>query len=162
MKQQDITTGFQKVDNAQTDFLVDFLADANQFPSVQECLKEQLSWLEIEQGGHILDIGCGIGDQAFEMAKRVGNSGKVIGTDLSETMIQVSKQRHSASGLQLTFEIADASEQPFPDKTFDRIRIERVLMYIHDLNKAFKEYYRLLRPGGKLLVFDFDWDALTI
>ena len=162
MKQQDITTGFQKVDNSQTDFLINFLADVSQFPSVKECFKEQLSWLEIKEGHRILDVGCGIGDQAYEMAKRTGSSGEVIGTDLSETMIQASRLRHSASGLPLVFKTADITDQPFPNETFDRIRLERVLMYVHNVEEAFKEFFRLLRSGGRLLIFDFDWDALTI
>jgi SAM-dependent methyltransferase len=162
MKSQDITTGFQAVDKGQSDFLVNFLADANQIPSVLDCLGEQLRWLAIQPGNYILDIGCGIGDQASEMAKKVGPSGKVIGTDLSETMIKISKQRHAASGLPLTFQTANATEQPFENESFDIVRTERVLMYVHDLSKAFREFNRLLKSGGKLLVFDFDWDALTI
>jgi ubiquinone/menaquinone biosynthesis C-methylase UbiE len=141
MKSQDITTGFQTVDKAQSDFLVNFLADANQIPSVQDCLKDQLNWLNIQQGNYILDIGCGIGDQAFEMAKKVGASGKVIGTDLSETMIKISKSRHAASGLSLTFQTANATEQPFENELFDIVRTERVLMYVNDLNKALQNLF---------------------
>ncbi len=162
MKQQDITTGFQKVDNVEEDFFVRFIVDANQNPSVQECFKEQLNWLEIQQGQCILDVGCGIGDQALEMAKKVGASGKVFGTDLSETMIKIATARHAAAGLPLNYRVASATEQPFADETFDCIRAERVLMYVHDLPEAFKEFARLLKPEGKLLVFDFDWDALSI
>lgn len=162
MGQQDLSQSFQRIENDQTALLVEFLAEGNQIPSVQECLKEQLNWLDIQPGQHILDIGCGIGYQAFELAKKVGSSGKVEGTDLSEIMIEVSKQRHSTSGLPLTFQQAEATDQPFSDESFDCVRTERVLMFVADSDKAFQEFHRLLKPGGKLLVFDFDWDSLSI
>ena len=97
----------------------------------------------------------------MEIAKMVGTNGRVIGTDLSNTMIEVSKSRHSNSNLPLEFFVADALQQPFEDESFDRIRIERVLMYIKSIDTAFKEFTRLLKPDGKLIIFDFDWDALV-
>lgn len=162
MGQQDFSQSFQRVENVQINALVEFLAEGNMIPSVQECFQEQLKWLDIQQGEHVLDIGCGIGDQAVELAKRVGSSGKVVGTDLSEIMVQVSKQRHATSNLPITFQQAEATNQPFPNESFDSVRTERVLMFVADFDKAFNEFHRLLKPGGKLLVFDFDWDSLCI
>jgi len=162
MKQQDIATGFQQVDHAQSDFLINLLLRVNAAPSVQECLQEQLRWLDIKEGYAILDVGCGMGNQAFEMAKRVGTLGKVVGTDMSESMIEVSKKQYLTFGLPLTFQMARATEQPFPDASFDRIRTERVLLYVQELDRAFKEFYRLLKPGGRLLAFDVDMDGLII
>ncbi|HTD39975.1 MAG TPA: methyltransferase domain-containing protein, partial [Mucilaginibacter sp.] len=86
MKNQDLTVSFQNVDKAQTDFLIKFLEDAHQFPTVQEGFEMQLKLLDIKPGNHVLDVGCGIGDQALTMAKQAGTNGKVIGTDLSHTM----------------------------------------------------------------------------
>jgi SAM-dependent methyltransferase len=161
MEKQDITKGFQNVYKAQTDFLVKFLEDASRFPSVLDCFETQLKWLDIQPGNHILDIGCGIGDQAKEIAKRVGTNGRVTGTDLSNTMIEVSQSRHSNAGLPLEFFVADALQHPFRDESFDRIRTERVLMYVKNTDEAFREFTRLLKPNGKLMVFDLDWDALV-
>ena len=162
MKQQNIATGFQKADLAQIDVLVNFLEIANNFPSVRDGFDEQLKFLDIQAGHTVLDLGSGIGDRAWEMAKMVGSSGKVHGIDLSESMIRISKERYADSGLPLHFKVADVMEQPFEDNSFDRIRTERVLLYVHDLTKAFKEIYRVLKPNGKFLAFDIDWDALTI
>jgi 2-polyprenyl-3-methyl-5-hydroxy-6-metoxy-1,4-benzoquinol methylase len=94
MKLQDITSGFQHVDGSQTAFLVKFLEELNRHPVVQGNFREQLNWLNIKPGDRVLDIGCGIGDQALEMAKQAGVTGEVVGTDISETMIEVAKQRH--------------------------------------------------------------------
>lgn len=107
MKQQDIATGFQQVDHAQSDFLINLLLRVNAAPSVQECLQEQLRWLDIKEGYAILDVGCGMGNQAFEMAKRVGPLGKVVGTDMSESMIEVSKK--TVFNLWITFNFSNGS-----------------------------------------------------
>lgn len=162
MKEQDITTGFQHVDQAQADYLIKLLGRISEAPAVQECLQEQLRWLDIRDGFHILDVGCGIGYQAFEMAKRVGRSGKVIGTDMSEAMVEVSKQNYAEKGVPLTFQTAFADKQPFKDGSFDRVRTERVLLYVPDLDKTFNEFYRLLKPAGKVLAFDVDMEGLLI
>ena len=162
MEKQNIATGFQNVDNSQYQFLIKFLEDVAHLPDVVACFNFQVNWLDIKKGNHVLDIGCGIGDQAQSMARLVGAEGKVIGTDLSHAMIDIAKSRTASSNLPVEFFVADAVEQPFPDQSFDCIRLERVLMYIKDVEAAIKEFKRLLKPGGKLVVFDFDWDAIVI
>jgi SAM-dependent methyltransferase len=161
MQSQNITDGFQNVDASESEFLIQFLADANRIPSAVDGFEWQLKLLDIRPGNHILDIGCGIGDRAMQMAQLVGPAGKVVGTDLSKTMVDASERRHADAGLPLEFHVADACQQPFADESFDRIRIERVLMYLRDMDAAFGEFRRLLKSGGKLLIFDFDWDALV-
>jgi len=162
MEKQNLTTGFQNVDNAQHQFLIKFLEDAGAFPSVLEGFEMQLKWLDIKEGYHVLDVGCGIGLQAQSMAKLVGAEGKVAGTDLSNTMIEIARSRTASSNLPLVFFTADAAAQPFPDQSFDCVRTERMLMYIQDIQKVLKEFKRLLKPGGKIVIFDFDWDATVI
>src|SRR5262245_45132454 len=159
MNDHDITTGFQRVDASDSDFLIKFLEDAHKFPSIYESFQTQLGILELRPGHHVLDVGCGIGDRAADIAKLVSPGGKVAGTDLSSVMIDVSKKRHGNSGLPLEFHVANATEQPFPDASFDRIRTERVLLYVKDTLGAFTEFRRLLKDDGMLLVVDFDFDA---
>jgi ubiquinone/menaquinone biosynthesis C-methylase UbiE len=162
MQKQDIIKGYQSVDSSQTEFLKKFLEDVSQQPDIRESFELQLQWLDIQPGMQVLDIGCGIGVQASEMARRVGAEGKVTGTDLSAAMIDIANSTYATSELPLEFKVADALHQPFADESFDRIRMERVLMYIKDTATAFTEFRRLLKPGGKLLIFDTDWDALVI
>jgi SAM-dependent methyltransferase len=162
MEKQDIAKGYQNVDASQSDFLKKFLEDVSKLPDILECFSHQLKWMDIKPGDQVLDIGCGIGVQAMEMAKCVGSEGKVYGTDLSAAMIDIAKSSSASSDLPLEFMVADALQQPFADSAFDCIRTERVLMYIKDTPRAFREFKRLLKPGGRLVVFDVDWDALVI
>lgn len=162
MEKQSITTGFQKVDNSQQDFLIKFLEDMASNPTVEKSLELQIDLLDIKPGNHLLDVGCGIGIQAQEIAKRVTSTGKVTGTDISTTMIEVAKTKNLDSGLPLEFLLAEASVQPFPDQSFDGIRTERVLLYISDSQKVFREFKRLLKSGGKLVIFEFHWDGALI
>ena len=159
--QQSISAGFQNVDRSETDFLIQFLEDANRLPSVVKAFQTQLRLLDLKPGNHALDIGCGIGDRAAQMAEFVGPNGNIVGTDLSSVMVETSKNRHGRSGLPLEFYVANACDQPFPDTSFDAIRTERVLMYIRDPSEAFREFKRLLKDSGRLLVADMDWDALV-
>ena len=162
MEKQNLTTGFQNVDNSQHQFLIKFLEDVGALPLVVEGFELQLKWLDIKEGDHVLDVGCGIGLQAQSMAKLVGAGGKVVGTDLSNMMIEIARSRTASSNLPLEFFTADAVAQPFPDQSFDCVRAERVLMYVQDTQKVLGEFKRLLKPGGKFVAFDFDWDATVI
>ena len=127
--------------------------------SAKQIIPIILEFLDIKS---VVDIGCGIGFQAQSMAKLVGEGGKVVGTDISSLMIDIAKNRSASSNLPLEFFVANAIQQPFPDQSFDCIRTERVLMYIKDIQAALKEFKRLLKPNGKIITFDFDWDAVVI
>jgi len=162
MPQQDIFVGLQRVTTSEIDFLVRYLIDVSQQPSTQEGFRKQMNMLNVRRGHYILDVGCGLGERTFEMAKKVGPFGKVVGTDINNLMISVASGRYENSDLPLSFEMAEATRQPFQSEFFDIIRIERVLLYVHQVKEAFQEFSRLLKPGGKLLVFDLDLDALSI
>jgi len=162
MEKQNLTTGFQNVDSSQHEFLMKFLEDVGNWPPVMEGFELQVKSLDIKEGDHILDVGCGIGLQAQSMAKRAGPKGWVVGTDLSNLMIELAKSRTAGSNMPLEFYTADALAQPFPDASFDCLRTERVLMYIKDTPAVLGEFKRLLKPGGRVVIFDFDWDAMVI
>ena len=160
MSTQDITKSFQDADSSDVDFLSKFLEDANRLPSVVESFRKQLELLQLEPGYKVLDVGCGIGDRSAEMAAIVSPAGKVCGTDLSSLMVEIATSRNKENGLSLEFKVASALDQPYPDNTFNCVRTERVLMYLPDPEPAVDEFIRVLKPGGRLAIMDFDWDAL--
>jgi len=96
------------------------------------------------------------------MARLVGSTGRVVGVDISETMIDEARRRTGSLGLPVEFEVGDCQELAFDDATFDACRSERMLMHVPDAELALAEMVRVTRPGGRVSVFDFDWDTMVI
>jgi ubiquinone/menaquinone biosynthesis C-methylase UbiE len=104
-----------------------------------------------------LEIGCGGGDVAFDMARMVGPLGRVVGTDIDETALELG--RHEASGLQLNnveFRVADITQSTFASE-FDLVHARFVLTHLADPARALANMRGALRPGGVILVEDIDF-----
>jgi arsenite methyltransferase len=114
-----------------------------------------------KRGEHGLDIGCGPGLLACELARDVGPSGKVIGIDSSPDMVVMSADRARRSALagRTEFAVGDAAELTFPAQNFDFVTAVQVYEFVADLPRALDEAYRVLKPGGLLVVMDTDWDS---
>jgi ubiquinone/menaquinone biosynthesis C-methylase UbiE len=158
----DLASGFRDVDRA-ADFAVfsDCLTLVDSIPFFAECKRESYDLLGAAPGRRILDVGCGLGDDAAAMARLVAPGGAVVGIDGSRSMIDAARGRHGAvEGL--SFEIADAAHLPFDDASFDACRIDRVLQHVADPTPVVREMARVLRPGGVLVAYDNDWETLTV
>jgi ubiquinone/menaquinone biosynthesis C-methylase UbiE len=158
----DLASGFQSVDRA-ADFRVfsSCLTLIDSLPFFTECKRESYELLNATPGRRILEVGCGLGDDAAALAERVVPDGSVVAIDGSEVMINAARERHGdVAGL--SFDVADAAHLPFGDASFDACRIDRVLQHIHDPARALAEMVRVLRPGGVLVAFDSDWETLLV
>jgi len=158
----DLASGFQNVDRA-VDFAVfsGCLSLIDSMPFFAECKRESYGLLGAGPGQKILEVGCGLGDDAAALAKIVAPGGSVVAVDGSESMVEAARERHGdVSGL--SFDVADAAQLPFDDGSFDGCRIDRVLQHIADPHEAIIEMVRILRPGGNLVAFDNDWETLTV
>jgi SAM-dependent methyltransferase len=118
--------------------------------------------LEPRPGQRLLDVGCGTGETAQELARRVGGSGRVVGVDRSETMIAEAGRRARDSGLPVEFGLGDACHLPFADGAYDGCRAERVLMHLADPERALAEMCRVARPGGRVVVAEVDSDTRVL
>jgi len=115
--------------------------------------------LALRAGEAILDVGSGPGNQIFEMSSMIGPGGRVQGIDPAESAIAIASRR--CSGLSnVHFELGDAAQLPFDDKTFDAAMSSQVFEYLENVGGALQEIYRVLRPGGRVLIHDTDWGAL--
>jgi SAM-dependent methyltransferase len=161
-KGTDITL-FTEVDRtAEPDFYVRFLTEGNALPSIRAAKPIIIGGLSLTGSEHVLELGCGTGDDAIALAQLVTPKGRVIGVDISETMIAEARRQAAGLGLPLTFETGDAQSLRFTDGAFDAVRCERMLMHVVDVEAALAEMVRVTRPGGRISVFDFDWDTMVI
>jgi arsenite methyltransferase len=114
-----------------------------------------------KRGEHGLDIGCGPGLLACELARDVGPSGKVVGIDASPDMVLMSADRARRSALagRTEFAVGDPAELTFPAQNFDFATAVHVYEFVADLPRALDEAYRVLKPGGLLAVMATDWDS---
>ncbi len=129
-------------------------------PDMAAQRQEVLRRLNLQKGEHVLDIGCGPGFLAAEMATKVGPTGQVRGIDFSEPMLTMARRRCRDLGW-TSFLGAFASELPYVNERFDVAVAVQVYGYLHDLEHAVAELYRVLRPGGRALILDSDWDSLV-
>jgi arsenite methyltransferase len=118
--------------------------------------------LALGQGENVLDIGSGPGLLACEMAADVGAVGSVDGIDPSESMLALARGRRPPGGAaEIRFVAGDAGALPFGDETFDAAVATQVYEYVRDMQAALGEAFRVLRPGGRLLVLDTDWGSIV-
>lgn len=117
-----------------------------------------LGQLALRPGERLLDVGCGPGLLAEMAAAAVGPQGEVFGVDLSPSMVALARQR-CALLPRVAFEVADAIALPCDGERFDAVTCIQVLEYVADADRALAELKRVLRPGGRLLLVDTDWES---
>jgi len=100
-------------------------------------------------GKKVLDVGCGNG---YVLSKYAIEGAEVYGIDITQQGIDLCRQRFLHLDLKGDFRVADAQEIPFPDNTFDCVCSMGVLHHVPDTQKALDEIYRVLKPGGRLIV----------
>ncbi|MEU3301702.1 methyltransferase domain-containing protein [Streptomyces sp. NPDC006678] len=122
---------------------------------------DMLDALDVRPGDTALDLGCGPGTDLAALAGAVTPSGRVIGVDSSQEMVE--RARGRTEGLAaVEVQLADVHGLPFDDGSIDRARTDRVLQHVADPDQALAEARRVLRPGGRLVMGEPDWDSLTI
>ena len=110
---------------------------------------------ELSEGDSALDLCCGTGDLALELRARVGASGRVVGADFSERMLELANEKALERGMpDVTFEWADALELPYSDASFDAVTVGFGVRNLADLEVGVREMARVLRPGGRLVVLE--------
>ena len=113
--------------------------------------------LNLLPGSKVLDAGCGEGLVAIHLNKEFGY--EIFGVDILDWSIDnanKNKQRADANGLQ--FQVSDYSHTDFPDNYFDGVYTMETLVHSGDYKKALKEFYRVLKPGGILVNFEYALD----
>lgn len=111
-------------------------------------------------GEQILDVGVGPGLLALDLARLVGESGRLVGLDVAPAMVAAATAR--LAGLpQAEVRVGDAAELDLPDGAFDAAVSTQVYEYVADMPRALSELRRVLRPGGRAVILDTDWRSLV-
>lgn len=106
-------------------------------------------------GSKVLDVAGGTGDLALAFAKKVGETGEVVHTDINEAMLRVGRDRLVDAGFAVPTLVCDAEELPLPSDHFDVVTVAFGLRNMTHKETALAEMCRVLKPGGKLLVLEF-------
>ena len=110
---------------------------------------------ELSDGEAALDLCCGTGDLALELRERVGPTGRVVGADFSERMLELAQEKASERGTDdVTFEWADAMELPYSDASFDAVTVGFGVRNLADVGTGIREMTRVLKPGGRCVILE--------
>jgi demethylmenaquinone methyltransferase/2-methoxy-6-polyprenyl-1,4-benzoquinol methylase len=110
---------------------------------------------ELSPGHTALDVCCGTGELALELASRVGPEGSVIGCDFSEPMLDLAREKaRGSSDANLRFEWADALDLPYPDGRFDAVTVGFGVRNLSNLDRGLGELARVLKPGGRIVILE--------
>ncbi len=116
-----------------------------------------INLLNLGDGDRVLDVCGGTGDLALLAGRVVGPGGQVIVYDINRSMIDVGRHKVSdgASGKHIRFVIGDAEHVAFADKSFEAAMVGFGIRNVPRMDQGFKEMYRILKPGGKIMCLEF-------
>ncbi len=110
---------------------------------------------EIKEGEVVLDLGSGAGFDCFLAAKKVGRTGKVIGVDMTEEMVERARENAKKQGYDnVEFKLGDIENLPINDNSIDVVISNCVVNLAPDKSRVFKEVYRVLKNGGRMYISD--------
>jgi ubiquinone/menaquinone biosynthesis C-methylase UbiE len=124
-------------------------------PEMRAQRQRVIELLDPQPGWRVLDVGCGPGQLARELAAAVGPSGHVCGADVSEHMLALAGEN------EVELVHLSGTRLPFADEAFDAAVATQVYEFVERLTEALAELHRVLRPGGRALILDTDWDSLV-
>jgi ubiquinone/menaquinone biosynthesis C-methylase UbiE len=120
--------------------------------------------LELAPGSRVVDVGCGPGTDTITLASIVGRDGKCAGVDYDQEMVMEANRRACEAGVAdwTMHHCSDSASLPFPDNFFDAARSERLFQHLLDPKPTLAEMIRVVKPDGRVVVFDVDWGTMSI
>ncbi|MCY1046957.1 bifunctional demethylmenaquinone methyltransferase/2-methoxy-6-polyprenyl-1,4-benzoquinol methylase UbiE [Corallococcus sp. bb12-1] len=110
---------------------------------------------QAKEGSQVLDCATGTGDLALAFKRKVGSTGRVVGTDFCPEMLESAPAKAAKAGLEVEFQVQDAMALTLPDNSFDVASISFGIRNVDDPVKCLQEMARVVRPGGRVVVLEF-------
>jgi demethylmenaquinone methyltransferase/2-methoxy-6-polyprenyl-1,4-benzoquinol methylase len=128
--------------------------DAITFGMARSWRRKLVKWSEAKAGDQILDLATGTGDLAFDFINYTNHKADVIGADFCEPMLVIAREKAKQKNKDIEFSWGDACDLKFNDESFDIVSISYGIRNVEDLDKAIKEMFRVLKPGGRLMILE--------
>jgi ubiquinone/menaquinone biosynthesis C-methylase UbiE len=124
---------------------------------VRELRQRTATLARMQPGEQVLDVGCGTGTLAMEVARSVGRAGRVAGVDPGTEQIARARSKVARRNMPIDFQIGVIEQLPFPDQTFDVVLSTLMMHHLPDdlKRQGLAEIARVLKPGGRLVIADF-------
>ena len=157
---QDLYSRLHELDEATLQTIATILELRGSHPQQVAIRAAYLDALGDLTGQHLLEVGCGTGVVARDLARRVGPGGRVVGTDPTPAFVAVSERLGAEQALDnLTFRVEDGRALPFADGAFDLTAAITVLCHVPERTDVLREIARVTRPGGTVLIVDGEYAA---
>jgi len=139
-----------------------FLDVVSRNDSIMAMKRRTYEMLAIEAGQRILEVGCGVGDDARRIAAMISPGGYMTGIDKSVALVSEARSRNRRQDAAIDFLVGDATALDLESGTFDACRIERTLIHIPEPVTAISEMVRVLKNGGRLVAYEPDLEAYLV
>ena len=125
--------------------------------------KKALNMLELSHGERVLDLCTGTGDLAFIISDKVGSVGEVVGVDFcSEMLVAANERLEKKDAKNISFKRGDVLNLEFGDSSFDVVTVAYGIRNVDDVKKGLEEIFRVLKPGGRIMVLEFGKPSLPV
>ena len=162
MRREDLMK-FNRIDETENpgEFIA-FLDTASRNDGIMAMKRRTYELIDASAGQRILEVGCGTGDDARQIAEMISPGGSLVAIDKSKALIGEARRRSKRQSDWIDFVVGDANELDLESSTFDACRIERTLIHIPEPSAALSEMVRVLRSGGKLVAYEPDLETYVI
>jgi ubiquinone/menaquinone biosynthesis C-methylase UbiE len=141
-----------------------FLEERSRTPDMQAVNQKLCKTIAAKPGERLLEVGSGSGILCRLLAPRLQPGGWIVGVDISPEMTIEARKYARAEGFNtgITFETCTAESLPYPEASFDGALAARLLLHVTDPDAVLREMKRVLKPGGRVVVMDWDFDTVTV
>jgi ubiquinone/menaquinone biosynthesis C-methylase UbiE len=141
-----------------------FLEERSRSPDFQAVIQKLCETVAAKPGERLLEVGSGSGILCRMLAPQLQPGGWMMGVDISPEMTAEARKYTLSEGISsgITFETGKAEALPYPDASFDGAIAARLLLHVTDPDAVLREMKRVVKPGGRVVVMDWDFDTVTV